>query len=290
MREHKIIGDLLGKAVRSDEILNSFALREIAHLLYATVAINQFELHKNIVSKLLSAANSKLESFLNSKNLQDDNSEMVISQLTIVASAVESGAYENSMSNIESPQTDPVFDTFMQKLTHIRKNLLVTKSKAGGTNHKSNLKTTKFQTSARKILDLLNFPYTEETQIGPYVVDYLLKNRTALEFDGYKHFYFNSADLIVKSELKYRILRKLGVNVVSINYDEWRGKQFSEKSVPFLQNSGNFSTLPSLERKVAILKSKLEQETGLSLAEFQSNQKKSTSRNGRGKHDQKKKL
>ncbi|CAD7938671.1 unnamed protein product [Amoebophrya sp. A25] len=148
--------------------------------------------------------------------------------------------------------------------------------------------TSVFQKSARRVFDELGFPFKEEVPIGPYQVDYLLKHRVAVEFDGFSHFYMDFSGssnpsvvgrtptssptsknykdaedqsgtkqsplpacphVKAKTRLKHALLSAMGVRVIKISYHEW---------------------LPTkhFESRKKLLCDRLEAETGLDVADF----------------------
>ena len=77
--------------------------------------------------------------------------------------------------------------------------------------------------------------------------------------------------LVKKTELKYRILRKMGLNVISVSYDEWnssdlffQGANADETDVGALPTT----RMGPMERRLALLRGKIEAQTGRRLEEF----------------------
>ncbi|CAD7926990.1 unnamed protein product [Amoebophrya sp. A120] len=68
----------------------------------------------------------------------------------------------------------------------------------------TNTHTSVFQKSARRVFEELGVVYKEEVRVGPYQVDYLLKHRVAVEFDGYSHFYLNLHSAEEQREVLHR--------------------------------------------------------------------------------------
>ncbi|XP_953715.1 uncharacterized protein TA17070 [Theileria annulata] len=94
-----------------------------------------------------------------------------------------------------------------------------------------------------RLLDELKLKHKSELKIGPYTLDYAIpKINVAIEVNGYTHFFHNSKELNALTQLKYKILKDMGWNVVGINYYNWknRNKQsrldyIVKKITPFLE-------------------------------------------------------
>mmetsp|Transcript_82979 Transcript_82979/g.225321 ORF Transcript_82979/g.225321 Transcript_82979/m.225321 type:complete len:493 (-) Transcript_82979:55-1533(-) len=87
----------------------------------------------------------------------------------------------------------------------------------------------KLQKRLGRFLDRLSLPHRAEAMIGPYVLDYMLPLKIAIEVDGFKHFYSFSRRLTAKSKLKLRVLKALGWHVVSLPHFEWLPKTQDER-------------------------------------------------------------
>jgi len=81
--------------------------------------------------------------------------------------------------------------------------------------------TSKLQQKLQRFFHRLRLPHLAEGEVGPYVIDYVLPQRVAVEVDGFKHFYVFSRRLVAKSQLKLRVLRALGWRVASLPHYEW---------------------------------------------------------------------
>eukprot|EP00375_Theileria_parva_P003895 XP_766581.1 hypothetical protein [Theileria parva strain Muguga] len=60
----------------------------------------------------------------------------------------------------------------------------------------------------------LNIKYTPNTS----------KMQVAIEVNGYTHFFHNSKELNALTQLKYKILKDMGWNVVGVNYYSWKNR------------------------------------------------------------------
>lgn len=89
----------------------------------------------------------------------------------------------------------------------------------------------KLQKALERYFQELQVPHLHEQAVGPYVPDFVLPLKIAVEVDGYTHFYAFSQRLTAKSELKRRILRALGWGVVSLPHFHWLELGHQEKLV-----------------------------------------------------------
>lgn len=94
----------------------------------------------------------------------------------------------------------------------------------------------KLQRRLERFFDRLQVPHKAEEAVGPYILDYALPGKVAVEVDGYKHYYAFSRRLTAKSDLKLRILAAMGWRVVSLPHFEWLPKNQDERLV-FLVSS-----------------------------------------------------
>lgn len=228
-----------------------FSLRETVNLAFALVCFNHPNTpdHRALFADLLKQIERQLAGGKGRGRGAplELQAPQFLQQLTLVVAAVQSGAYAvlerpckdeedsgsaseattaGSASEDSGSASDAKILHFLEQLGPLLEQIRIPR----------NTHTSAFQASARRILEELEIPYTEETPVGPYVVDYLLKHRVALEFDGWAHFYGVNNDVLeaggaggggggklmkARSHLKHRILTKMGMRVVHIAYDEW---------------------------------------------------------------------
>lgn len=79
----------------------------------------------------------------------------------------------------------------------------------------------KLQRRLERHFNRLHLPHQAEGAVGPYMLDYVLPLKVAVEVDGFTHFYAFSRRYTAKSLLKLRVLRAMGWSVVSVPHFEW---------------------------------------------------------------------
>lgn len=79
----------------------------------------------------------------------------------------------------------------------------------------------KLQRRLESFFERLEMPHRAEGAVGPYLLDYVLPQKIAVEVDGFKHFYAFSRRPTAKSELKLRVLQAMGWRVVGLPHFEW---------------------------------------------------------------------
>ncbi|BAM39548.1 uncharacterized protein TOT_010001003 [Theileria orientalis strain Shintoku] len=90
--------------------------------------------------------------------------------------------------------------------------------------------TSKMQLKLSKLLDEIKLKYKSEYQLGPYRLDYVVpKLNVAIEVNGYTHFFHNSRELNALTQLKYKILKDMGWNVVGVNYYNWKNRNKQDR-------------------------------------------------------------
>eukprot|EP00435_Cladocopium_sp_Y103_P062077 s599_g23.t1 len=89
----------------------------------------------------------------------------------------------------------------------------------------------KLQKALERYFKELQVAHLPEQAVGPYVPDFVLPLKIAVEVDGYTHFYAFSQRLTAKSALKRRVLRALGWGVVSLPHFHWLELGHQEKLV-----------------------------------------------------------
>jgi len=93
------------------------------------------------------------------------------------------------------------------------------------------ISSSKLQERLGRHLDRLSLPRSQEEPVGPYVLDFALPGRVAIEVNGYKHYYAFSQRLNAKSVLKVRILEAMGWKVVSLPHFEWLPRTQDERLI-----------------------------------------------------------
>ncbi|CAK9081042.1 unnamed protein product [Durusdinium trenchii] len=89
----------------------------------------------------------------------------------------------------------------------------------------------KLQRAIERYFKELQVQHLPEQAVGPYVPDFILPKKIAVEVDGFTHFYAFSQRLTAKSELKRRIFNALGWGVVSLPHFKWLPMNHQEKLV-----------------------------------------------------------
>ncbi|CAE7595463.1 unnamed protein product [Symbiodinium natans] len=79
----------------------------------------------------------------------------------------------------------------------------------------------RLQAALERYFQELQVPHLPEQAVGPYVPDFVLPMKVAVEVDGYTHFYAFSQRMTAKSKLKRRVLEALGWGVVSLPHFQW---------------------------------------------------------------------
>lgn len=87
----------------------------------------------------------------------------------------------------------------------------------------------KLQKMLERFFRRLELPHRAEGAVGPYMLDYVLPQRIAVEVDGFKHYYAFSRRLTAKSQLKLRVLRAMNWRVVSLPHFEWLPRKEDER-------------------------------------------------------------
>ncbi|CAE7763263.1 unnamed protein product [Symbiodinium sp. CCMP2592] len=113
----------------------------------------------------------------------------------------------------------------------LREVLTVTKDVAIGSPPMSS----RLQAALERYFEELQVPHLPEQAVGPYVPDFVLPMKVAVEVDGYTHFYAFSQRMTAKSKLKRRVLEALGWGVVSLPHFQWLPMNHQERLV-FLSN------------------------------------------------------
>lgn len=109
--------------------------------------------------------------------------------------------------------------------------LEVVLAKTSGVEVEFGTTSSKLQRGLERYFAELHLPFRSEEVVGPYVVDYALPAQTAIEVDGYKHYYAFSQRLIAKGQLKLRILHSLGWRVVSLPHFDWLTRSKEERLI-----------------------------------------------------------
>jgi len=94
--------------------------------------------------------------------------------------------------------------------------------------------------------------------IQKYAIDMAQKHKKfGIEFDGPNHYLIGDVDgnkLNMKTILKRRILKKLGWNMVYINYKNWDINRTWDEKIEFLQNNAvNYFSLNELTQQIKTL-------------------------------------
>eukprot|EP00913_Durusdinium_trenchii_P031973 g29946.t1 len=87
----------------------------------------------------------------------------------------------------------------------------------------------KLQRAIERYFKELQVQHLPEQAVGPYVPDFILPKKIAVEVDGFTHFYAFSQRLTAKSELKRRIFNALGWGVVSLPHFKWLPMNHQER-------------------------------------------------------------